>query len=102
MEGAPIAMTNGYPDEDSIDDMLVDLTGFAQTGGKAGKMAIYRADATGMLQHHHITVSTLLAGKGYGASGGCLDASADGCGVIHALVRAPSLQHRMETCQRKS
>lgn len=33
MEGQPIAMANGYPDATTIDETLVDYTGFALTTG---------------------------------------------------------------------
>lgn len=47
MEGASIAMTNGYPDEDSIDDMLVDMTGFALTGGNGSPRLFKKSGASG-------------------------------------------------------
>src|SRR5690606_4197632 len=47
MDGASIAMTNGYPDEDSIDDVLSDTTGFAQTGGTGSPRVFKKSGASG-------------------------------------------------------
>lgn len=47
MDGASIAMTNGYPDEDSIDDALVDTSGFAQKGGGGSPRVFEKSDASG-------------------------------------------------------
>jgi len=55
MEGNVITMTNGYPDDDNIDDTLVDITGFGYvqtTGifskdGSPGVCQVTYAESTG-------------------------------------------------------
>lgn len=47
MEGKTIAMTNGYPDEDSIADVLADTSGFAQSGGGGSARVFKKSGASG-------------------------------------------------------
>lgn len=47
LDGAAIAMTNGYPDEDAIDDALADTSGFAQTGGNGAPRVFKKSGASG-------------------------------------------------------
>jgi MSHA pilin protein MshA len=47
MEGASIAITNGYPDEDAIGSVLVDTTGFALSGGSGAARVFTKSGASG-------------------------------------------------------
>src|SRR5690606_7076707 len=47
MDGAAIAMTNGYPDEDAIADVLADTSGFVQTGGNGSPRMFKKSGASG-------------------------------------------------------
>ena len=63
----------------------------------AAQVGVHRRSIAAVLDHHHIAVTTLYAGKFHYAIRHRTYRSASCSAVIHAQVRAPGLQNRVES-----
>src|SRR5512140_2229568 len=82
---------------DITDDLsLPNTLSLVDAAGKAGQVSVHSGKMSLVIDHHHVAVAALLADERNDTVAGDLDLGAYRSGVVHALMRAPFVQHRME------